>query len=538
MTTAHDLLRDALGPKWAAEFDRPAEEHASSPVASTQIDNEEDEQKPSKAMRLAQALEEAYQFVHRKNSQDVYYAISNETLDRPILVRENGSGLRQVATVLSVEKLGTHSGAQTVADACSLVAARLALKRISTEERIIGLRSQVIRAASGGIKEIVIDLAEPNTRRVIVVDRCGWRVQSDHPEISFRLTEQIRPLPNPEGVTASYDSLWDILAFGEDTRERDLIRGWLINAFISDEERPMLFFDGPAGSGKTTRASAILQAINPPPLDGEGSPMVGPRLSCNIPNEQVKAASEYLVSYDNLGPVVNRDASDYISRLVTGDVIQKRAHYTNDHLFELAYKRTGILTGISIPNFSADAHQRLIPIHLHVITPSQRKAKSNLWGSYVSRSGEVLAAILEDLVWVIKSQRMQPQKHPRWAGFYSNQWRLDQALGTSLGSSYLESIQNSRGEQAHNDLLVQTVKDAVERGGGKVEASNKGQLKDTIYEICDADTKKELPDTKHKFADAITLNQDLFRAVGIEYRESRTSKSRTFGFYQVANADD
>ncbi|MEJ7741664.1 MAG: hypothetical protein WKF73_03430 [Nocardioidaceae bacterium] len=55
------------------------------------------------------------------------------------------------------------------------------------------------------------------------------------------------------------------------------------------------------------------------------------------------------------------EAADLLSRLVTGDMIEKRRLYTDAELATIVYRRTGVITGISVPRGGEGRHAR--PAH-------------------------------------------------------------------------------------------------------------------------------------------------------------------------------
>lgn len=65
----------------------------------------------------------------------------------------------------------------------------------------------------------------------------------------------------------------------------------------------------------------------------------------NRSDDETKALASYLIAWDNVSKVSD-EAADLLSRLVTGDMIEKRRLYTDAELATIVYRRTGVITGI------------------------------------------------------------------------------------------------------------------------------------------------------------------------------------------------
>ncbi len=84
----------------------------------------------------------------------------------------------------------------------------------------------------------------------------------------------------------------------------------------------------------------------------------------NRSDDETKALASYLIAWDNVSKVSD-EAADLLSRLVTGDMIEKRRLYTDAELATIVYRRTGVITGISVPRgVKADTLDRLILLAL------------------------------------------------------------------------------------------------------------------------------------------------------------------------------
>ena len=234
---------------------------------------------------------------------------------------------------------------------------------------------------------MVIDLCQPNSSRCVVIDGAGWSIYDEPPPgLLFRRPPSLKPLPDPIRG-GSLEPLRALLGFTRQDRRWQLVRGWLVASMLGDIPRPLLLLLGPAGSGKTSRGLLIINVLDP---RGE----LGSSFGRNADDDQVKALSRYLVGYDNLTSL-SETVMGHLCRLVTGESAEKRRNYSDTETVVVSYKRTGVLTAITLPQVRADVLDRLIPLHLDPMPPGARSSETRLHATFAAAHPSILGAVCD-----------------------------------------------------------------------------------------------------------------------------------------------
>lgn len=234
---------------------------------------------------------------------------------------------------------------------------------------------------------MVIDLGQPNNTRCVVIDGTGWNIYDKPPPgLLFRRPASLRPLPDPVRG-GSLDPLRVLLGFTAQDRRWQLVRGWLVASTLGGIPRPLLILLGPAGSGKTSRGLLIINVLDP---RGE----LGSSFGRNADDDQVKALSRFLVGYDNLTSL-SEAVMGHLCRLVTGESAEKRKNYSDTETIVVSYKRTGVLTAITLPQVRADTLDRLIPLHLDPMPPGARSSETRLHATFDAAHPGILGAVCD-----------------------------------------------------------------------------------------------------------------------------------------------
>lgn len=479
------------------------------------------------ATQVVELVQASFDFYRDKDSggdTPIFYATRKGSTARQVQVDVNGSKFANLVRVRVMEDLKKVVSGTTITEAVRYVHAMLSEAVIPSTPVLVPQRATV-RRINGAITEVVLDVGNPDDRQVIVVTANGHWLQPSYDGILFATSRSVRPLTLPS-ETPSYSALWEALSFDADATEAALIRGWLANVFISDAERPLLLFAGEQGSGKTTRAAAVMECVNPLKIQN-GAPVIGGGLG-KVTDGEVKALNSYLVGYDNLGKVTV-EQSNHIARLVTGDAVERRALYTDGDTFEVAYKRTGVMTAISVPNFLPDAMERLVILNLTPFADGARKLRTDLWEHYVAQIPDVFAAVLADLSTIIRNQHVPVEKVPRMADYYANLARLDRACA----DAYLQSFDSTVEEQAENDPFVQAVLKAVKGADGVLSRSTLEELRVAVERSVEPDKREYLPHTATSFGKKLRETATLLRIVGIEYEDGKKKKVRGVRTYSL-----
>ncbi|MGB4779785.1 hypothetical protein [Microbacterium sp.] len=305
-----------------------------------------------------------------------------------------------------------------------------------------------LRAVRTRPDRIVIDLGELHSQRCIVVTPKGWKVRDTPPKgVHFRLSRASRPLPEPQGGDGG-KTMRTLLGWGKRDARWLVVRGWLAAASFSDIARPLLFPHGRAGSGKTTRALAIASVFDP-------RDELGGALGKDERDALVAAGARFVVAWDNVTSV-SVETSNFICRLVTGGTDERRSLFTDEDMYVRSIRRTGLITGLSIPLLEPDALERILPIHCEAIRAADRVSEAGLRGEFAAAHPVILGAVLDDVVHVLRhlpKVREMTRERPRQAD-YSDVLR---ALDPAIDGAFQELTTDLVREVAESDPFVQAV---------------------------------------------------------------------------------
>jgi len=486
----------------------------------------------TKIVNLLQASFDFYRDDEDASDSYSFFAVPKGQIKRPTQITETGRGFLSVARTLAYKHYGRAISTSALQEGVKTLFALLECGEIPVNVVVVALRSAVFRNHKAELVKVVVDLGE-ETPAVIVIDRNGWTISEDGASgVIFKSGPSTRKLIRPGGA-ADLSPLLRNLGFEPGSSQAHIVRGWLACAFVADIERPLVTFTGVQGSGKTTRAISLMSCINPP-KEVNGSGVVGGSLN-KLGDEQVKAANSYLVGYDNISHV-SQEQSDFIARVVTGDSIEKRALYSNGDLYTVSYKRTGVITCISIPSFAADAMERLIILKLEPFRDGERIGRANLAAKLAQGMPNVMSAILEDVVILIRKGGEKVSVLPRMADYYSNLVRID----PTLGDAYLEAFYASESEQAEASLFVQICRKAVQQSkNGVLETEGMEPLYIVLRAVADKQGKPYLdnfPQGPRALASWLANDSTLLRAAGIETTRRKVGGVRFYGLRFILEA--
>ena len=253
-----------------------------------------------------------------------------------------------------------------------------------------------LRAArsNGGL---VIDLGDA-TGDVVWLEPGKWEIRDPRdlpcePPV-FRRSTGYLPLPRPERG-GDWDELRAILRI-RDEGAWNLVTGWSVSAYFGHVSRPGLWFDGAPGSGKTTAGGGLARLI-------DGTEWLDGRLDKNDErNNIIRAVKCYVVSFDNMS-AVTADMSDFICQLVTGHRDTFRKMRSNFDDISVAYKRTFVATGLSLPyGLGADALDRIIEIPLAPIAEAERVTDEQIRAELDEARPRLLGALLDHVARVLE----------------------------------------------------------------------------------------------------------------------------------------
>ena len=323
--------------------------------------------------------------------------------------------------------------------------------------------SAALRSVQLDDGSVVIDLGD-DTGRVVHCTPGGWLVRDPRelpcgPPV-FRRSVGYFPLPEPVHG-GSLDELWHILRISSG-KARSLAGGWLVAAYLADVPRPGLWFTGPAGAGKSTMGGALARLTDGLEwLDGKMDRK-------DERNNIIRAAKCFVPSFDNMTGVT-ADQSDWICQLVTGHRDMFRRMRTNFDDVSLAYRRTFVATGLSLPyGLQPDALDRIIEVPVGQLDSSQRLPDEVMRRELDAARPRLLGAVLDHLCMVLARLPRIPGSWPgmpRMASYARALAAHDDASGTDYYGAFVDSAQQVRADKSDGDPVVQAMLSWMQPGG-------------------------------------------------------------------------
>jgi energy-coupling factor transporter ATP-binding protein EcfA2 len=296
--------------------------------------------------------------------------------------------LDQAATDLAAAFLvtGDIPGPQTMTSALTV---------LSAITRNAEVHEVYLRLARVG-EDTYLDLGTP-TGAYVEITAKGWAVRDPRhgfvcPAL-FTRSATTNALPYPERGGRRGD-LAQLLALTTDDDRFRIAWAWLVAQVYPDTARPMLYFLGSQGSGKTTRGLMLANVLEP-------QSEMGSVLKKSERENNVVAKSTYMLTADNMTKM-SEDVSNWLCSLVTGHRVVERMLYTNADTFAYSLKRTGIFTGKIKPSgMESDAEERMIFLEFERMTVSRIRADDDLMADLREAHPRILGAVLDDMAAVL-----------------------------------------------------------------------------------------------------------------------------------------
>jgi len=384
---------------------------------------EGEEKGPSQSTVLLQMGQEGYRYVH--DGVHVYAVeIDGPAIARPL---KGTGGLRQALTRRYAVKTGKAPSQGSLTDAVSTLEALADV----TDPVELSLR---VGADADSPHATWLDLGRADGQSVCI-DPTGWALASppDGRGPLWRRTRRVGTMPMPErhadGWEAGLSLLRGVLPVSDAAWPMTV--AWLLSALRPDIPRPIAYFTGEQGTGKSTAGRLLLRVI-----DGIGADLCAPpRTEDDL---AVATAAGWVLAMDNLSSVAPW-LSDALCRTVTGDSIMKRELYSNDDVTLLIFRRPVLLTGIDIGAVRGDLAERMLPLQLEVIPDTERRAERDLWGEYRRSHPHILGGLLTlaAQVWErLPEASQQLKSRPRMADWAELLWALDDVTGWDTLGKY------------------------------------------------------------------------------------------------------
>jgi len=251
--------------------------------------------------------------------------------------------------------------------------------------------------------EIWYDLGK---EAICVSDR-GWKIVKEPPIIFRRYGHQKAQVKPVKGG--------DIQLFRKFTNITDdsdwnLFLAFAVATLIPDIPKPVLVINGSQGAGKSTPMRMLKDLADPSQLVSAGK-ITGEKELARLANRHS------LLFFDNLS-FLEKDNSDVLCRLITGDGFSKRRLYSDDDEVIYNYRRPIMLNGINNFITQADLLDRALILNVERIAEDKRLTEVELWGKFEKEKPLILGAMFTVLS---KAMRIFPETPtsglPRMADF-------------------------------------------------------------------------------------------------------------------------
>lgn len=490
--------------------------------AAADLKMPKESEKPSAYALILDFLNSTYEFFHTPDGEP--FAVPRRGVRRPIPLSEKGEGGLKGQAQYDYERTTGKP-----VNSAALVQALTSLYQVALRD-MPELRLH-LRAARPTPGVVVLDLAQPGNTRCVVVTGDGWQVEDEPPQgVAFRVAGSTRPLPTPT-AGGDPDALRGLLGWTPTDRRWLLTRGWLAAALLPDIARPVLFFHGRAGSSKTTKAVTVVSVIDP-------RDELGSSFGKNERDEVAMASNRYLVGFDNVSRA-SEETSDRLSRLVTGTSDERRTLYSDNDQTVISFRRTGVITGLSIPAFKSDALERLVQIQCDTIPASQRRSEKAIAEDRAAKHPTILGAVLSDLTTILRNLPESEQRDsgkPRMADFSDALHALDPAIEAAFTAAASEAMVDA----AESDPFVMTIQRWLSKESLPVRytATEAHARAARFRDVQDRDLHVWWPKDARAFAGALTRQAGPLEAVGIRAANSRNGRSRTWLFDSTASAPE
>ncbi len=246
------------------------------------------------------------------------------------------------------------------------------------------------RVARDNEGSIWIDLGLPSWDMVKVTPE-GWEILPYTGEPFMIRHKKSLPLPIPERggslklfkpfVNGSYDEFIKVC-------------GFMIASLKPDSSFPPLVLSGSHRSGKSTLASYIVRLID----NRKSRTMRMPKMDDII----TTATKNYVLSFDNISSI-DRNTSDFLCRLVTGEAVSKRKLYSDNEEVEYIAARPCILNGIGNLVDKGDLTDRAIFVNLDPVAQATKKGDHELQELWEKDSPKIFGGLLDALVSSMKN---------------------------------------------------------------------------------------------------------------------------------------
>jgi hypothetical protein len=309
-----------------------------------------------------------------------------------------------------------------------------------------------LRCARVDDDSVAIDLGTADGKCVVVAGG-KWSIEKRPPDgILFRRTTVTSAMPMPRRG-GNLTRLRSMFALNQEAW--NLVRAWLILAWLEDIPVPVLGLLGPNGAGKSYLAQAMVKLVDP-------APALLRRLPSQRRDWPIIVNGSRVLALDNISRM-SLDVSDDISSAVTGAGTQNRALYTDEDQVVFNYRRAFILTSIDPGAMQGDFAERLMVVNLPPMSEDRRRGERDMDSKIDRMMPSLLAALLDSVARVLANP-VELDELPRMADAAKVMASLDALApdSDSLGA-YHRSLGNAVERVLESDPLAQTMLTFMDR---------------------------------------------------------------------------
>lgn len=384
-----------------------------------------------------------------------------------------------------------------------------------------------IRTATGPEGKLYLDLGDEDWQAV-EIDKDGWRIISD-PPVKFRRSGGGLPLPLPvQGDPEAGISLLGDLIRPQQPEHLKLLIGSLVSYLRPGYPFVGLQFDARPGSAKTSSQRVVESLIDPQAAETPGPPS-------NEGDLNTAAQGQWLVRFDNVSSIT-AGMSDAYCRLLTGGGSVKRKLYKNEERHSISVKRPLCMTLIKV-RLRSDLAERSIVIPLAKIGEADRLPEEELNRRLAEARPIILGALLTGASTALRRLEQTKRRYigrlPRMADFALFAEAAGEAFGWKDGEfidGYRATIRTRRVDDAEDDDFCMTLFDWLCDLEGCQAEGKAGVLREAAFTHASFNNVPNwFPPSPNAFAGAITRNEEMLEAIGVEHDEFPDPHSQTAG---------
>ena len=355
--------------------------------------------------------------------------------------------------------------------------------------------------------------------QAVKITSTGYQV-IDSPEVLFTRSDNMRPLPLPNGE-GDLEKLW--LLVNIQKQDRISVLAWLLECLRPDTPYPLLELTGEQGSSKSTTQKHLRKLIDPNKSNLRAAPK-------NTEDIYVTAHHSHLVSFENVSHL-SAAYQDALCILSTGGAYNTRTLHTTIDETCTELKKPIVINGIPVNVTAQDLLDRTIHIDLPVI--ESRLTEHEVEDLFEQNYQTVFTGLLDLFVQVLATlpsiTDIERHELPRMADFTL----LGEAVARVQGKApktFLRQYQSKRTEGIYRTLeaspIAVAAMDYLEENPKGFDGTVKGLLDAlTIFQP----VGESWPRSAKGFADILRRLAPAFREIGINAKISEKAGKNGFG---------